>query len=197
MSPDQIAQIDAYLQRYNDASLPAFSGLAPAQMHELLYDPWGPQSPVRLRPELPAAVLDQIPFLRLTEEFLRIVHRNGFIKLTALGALPGKYLHELYGFGFIREESIEKGYGKLHRETDAPGLSTVHHNAVLAGLLRKVHGRLTLTKNGERLRQPAHRAELLRCAFVRLPKNSTGPTTMATPPPRRARPAGPSPFFCY
>ena len=170
MSPNQIAQIDAYLQRYNDAPLPAFSGLAPAQMHELLYDPWGPQSPVRLRPELPAGVLDQIPFLRLTEEFLRIIHRDGFIKLTALGALPGKYLHELYGFGFIREESIEEGYGKLHREPDAPGLSTVHHNAVLAGLLRKVHGRLTLTKNGERLRQPAYRAELLRCAFASFTK---------------------------
>ena len=42
MSPDQIARIDAYLQRYNDAPLPAFSNLAPAQMHELLYDPWGP-----------------------------------------------------------------------------------------------------------------------------------------------------------
>ena len=162
MSPDQIAQIDAYFQHYNAAPLPAFSGLAPAQMHELLYDPWGPQSPLRLCPEVPAAALDQIPFLRLTEELLRITQRDGFIKLMALGALPGKYLHELYGFGFIREEAIEAGYVKLHREPDAPGLSTVHHNAVLAGLLRKVHGKLTLTKNGERLRQPAHRTDLLR-----------------------------------
>ena len=157
MNSKQIAEINAHFQRYNAAPLPAFSGIAPAQMHELLYDPWGPQSPVWLRPELTAAVLDQILFLRLTEEFLRIVHRDGFIKLTALGALPGKYLHELYGFGFIREESIEKGYGKLHREIDAPGLSTVH-------------GRLTLTKNGERLRQPAHRAELLRCVFASFTK---------------------------
>ena len=160
MSPSQLAEINAHFQRYNDAPLPAFSGLSPAQMHTLLYAPWGPASPLRLRPELPAAVLDQIPFLRLTEELLRMVQRDGFIKLTALGALPGKYLHELYGFGFIREEGIEAGYIKLHREIDAPGLSTVHRNAVLAGLLRKVHGKLSLTKNGERLRQPAHRAEL-------------------------------------
>ena len=161
MSPDQIARIDTYFQRYNDTPLAAFSGIAPAQMHHLLYDPWGPASPIRLRSELPADVLDQIPFLRLTEELLRVVQRDGVIKLTALGALPGKYLHELYGFGFIREEMIEAGYTKLHREIDAPGLSTVHHNAVLAGLLRKVHGKLSLTKNGERLRQPTHRAELL------------------------------------
>ena len=162
MSPDQIADIDAFFRRYNAAPLPAFSGIAPAQMRELLYDPWAPASPLRLRPELPAEVLDQIPFLRLTEELLRVVQRDGFIKLTALGALPGKYLHELYGFGFLREDGIEAGYIKLHRETDVPGLTTVHRNAEMAGLLRKVHGKITLTKNAERLRQPAHRPELLR-----------------------------------
>ena len=160
MSPDQIIRITAYFQHYNDTPLPVFSGLAPTQMDALLYDPWGPKSPVRMHPGLPGTVLDKVPFLRLTEELLRMVQRDGFIKLTALGALPGKYLHELYGFGFIREKGIEAGYIKLHRETDTPGLSTVHRSAVLAGLLRKVHGKLSLTKNGERLRQPALRTEL-------------------------------------
>ncbi|MDQ2770785.1 MAG: hypothetical protein M3Y54_09815 [Bacteroidota bacterium] len=162
MNPKQIAEIDAHFQRYNAAPLAAFSGVSPAQMHELLYDPWTPVSPLRLRPQLPAEVLDQVPFLRLTEELLRVVQRDGFIKLTALGALPGKYLHELYGLGFLREDMIEAGYTKLHRETDVPGLATVHRNAEMAGLLRKVHGKITLTKNAERLRQPAHRPELLR-----------------------------------
>lgn len=162
MNPDQIAKIDAYFQRYNDSPLLAFSGLSPAQMNELLYVPWAAASPLRPRPELPAEVLDQIPFLRLTEELLRAVQRDGFIKLTALGALPSKYLRELYGFGFLREGGIEAGYIKLHRETDVPGLATVHRNAEMAGLLRKVHGKITLTKNAERLRQPAHRSVLLR-----------------------------------
>ena len=161
MNPDQVAEINAFFRRYNDGPLLAFNGLGPAQMNELLRNPWAAASPLRLRPELPAGVLDQIPFLRLTEELLRVVQRDGFIKLTALGALPGKYLHELYGFGFLREKGIEAGYIKLHRETDVPGLATVHHNAEMAGLLRKVHGKITLTKNAERLRQPAHRPELL------------------------------------
>ena len=162
MNPKQIAEINAHFQRYNDTPLAAFSGVSPTQMHALLYDPLEPGSPLRLRPTLPNEVLDQIPFLRLTEELLRIVQRDGIIKLTALGALPGKYLHDLYGFGFLREDMIDAGYTKLHRETDVPGLATVHHNAERAGLLRKVHGKITLTKNGERLRRPAHRAELLR-----------------------------------
>ncbi len=162
MSPAQTAEINAHFQRYNDAPLAAFSGASPTQMHALLYAPLQPGSPLQLRPTLPDEVLDQIPFLRLTEELLRVVQRDGFIKLTALGALPGKYLHELYGFGFLREEMIEAGYTKLRRETDVPGLSTVHRNAEMAGLLRKVHGKITLTKNAERLRQLAHRPELLR-----------------------------------
>jgi hypothetical protein len=162
MSPAQIAEINAHFQRYNDAPLAVFNGVSPAQMHTLLYDPWGPASLLRLRPEPADEALDQIPFLLLTEELLRMVRRDGSIKLTALGALPGKYLHELYGFGFLREDMIDAGHTKLHREIDVPGISTVHHNAVMAGLLRKVHGKITLTKNAERLRQPAHRAELLR-----------------------------------
>ncbi|WP_210517588.1 hypothetical protein [Hymenobacter terricola] len=166
MNPDQSAQPAVHFRRYNDTPLTAFGGLTPSQMHQLLYDPWGPESPLRLRPEMPTDVLDQIPFLRLTEELLRIVNRDVSIKLTALGALPGKYLHELYGFGFITESSIEAGHTKLHREIDAPGLSTVHHNAVLAGLLRKVHGKLMLTKNGERLRPPARRTELMQRVFA-------------------------------
>ena len=162
MSPVQIAEINAYFLRYNNTPLAAFSGISPAQMNELLRNPWGPASPLQLRCELADEVLDQIPFLRLTEELLRVMRRDGFIKLTALGALPGKYLHELYGLGFLRESGIEAGYIKLHRETDVPGLSTVHRNAEMAGLLRKVHGKITLTKNGERLGQPVHRTELLR-----------------------------------
>ena len=165
MNPAQIAEINAHIERYNSAPLAAFSGVSPTQMSELLTDPLAAASPLQLRSTLSDEVLDQIPFLRLTEELLRLVQRDGTIKLTALGALPGKYLHELYGFGFLREEMIEAGYTKLHRETDAPGLSTVHHNAEMAGLLRKVHGKITLTKNAERLRQPAHRNALLRCVL--------------------------------
>ena len=114
MSPNQISDINAFFRRYNAAPLSAFSGLAPAQMHELLYDPWAPASPLRLRPALPSAVLDQIPFFRLTEELLRVVQRDGSIKRTAPGTLPGKYLHELYDLGFIRKEIVDRTCERPH-----------------------------------------------------------------------------------
>lgn len=162
MSPDQIAQIDAHFQRYNEAPLAEFSGLSPTQMHHLMYDPLGSASPVRLRAELPAAVLDQVPLLRLTEELLKLVQREGHIKLTAGGALPRKYLHELYDRGILPDEFVEAGFVKINREIDSPFLHTVHIVATAAGLVKKIHGKLTVTKKGQLFQPPAQRPQLLR-----------------------------------
>lgn len=160
MSLDQ--QIAAHFERQNAMPLAGFCGLSPVQMHALLYDPLGPGSPVRLRNELPEAVMMQVPFLLLTEAFLEVVQREGSIKLTPLGALPRKYLHELYAHQFILEEQIEAGYVKLSREIDSLAITTLHTTATLAGLVRKVHGKLTLTKKGTQLLQPGQRPALLR-----------------------------------
>lgn len=157
---DLHSQIAAHFQRHNAAPRPDFCGLSPDQMHGLLYDPLGAGCVVRLRPEVPDAVLDQVPFLRLTEEFLRLVQREGSVKLTPLGALPLKCLRELYGHGFILEHDIETGLMKLSREIDSLAITTLHSISTLAGLLRKVHGKLTLTKKGALLLLPAQRMAL-------------------------------------
>lgn len=138
-------------QSYNTTPLADFSGLSPAQMHQLLFHPLEPGCVVRLRTEVPSEVLDQIPFLRLTEAFLRLLHREGGIRLTPLGALPLKYLRELYALGFILEPGVETGLHKLHREIDSLALTTLHQTTRLAGLARLARGQLLLTKKGSQL----------------------------------------------
>ena len=162
MSPRQIAEINAHFQRYNEAPLAAFSGLSPTQMHRLMNDPLGSASPVRLRAELPAAVLDQVPLLRLTEALLQLVQREGHIRLTAGGALPRKYLHELYDHGILPDEFVAAGFVKINREIDSPFLHTGHIVATAAGLVKKAHGQLTVTKKGRLLQAPPQRPQLLR-----------------------------------
>lgn len=162
MSPAQITEINAHFQRYNNAPLAAFSGLSPAQMHHLMYDPLGAASPVQLRADLPAAVLDQVPLLRLTEELLRLVKREGYIKLTAGGALPRKYLQELYDHGILPDEFVEVDSVKINREIDSSFLHITHIVATAAGLVKKIHGKLTVTKKGQLLQPPAQRSQLLR-----------------------------------
>lgn len=110
--------LDPLVRRSNAAPLEDFSGLSPDQMHHLLYQPLASYaSPIFLRENLSGETLNSIPFFRLVEEFIRIVKREQFMKLTPKGALPRKILHELYGLGFLKEEFIEKGYVKLMRES--------------------------------------------------------------------------------
>jgi hypothetical protein len=147
-------------QTYNTTPLADFCGLSPAQMHQLLFHPLEPGGVVRLRTEVPSEVLDQIPFLRLTEAFLRLLHREGGIRLTPLGALPLKYLRELYALGFILEPGVETGIHKLHREIDSLALTTLHQTTRLSGLARLARGQLLLTKKGSQLLVASQRPAL-------------------------------------
>lgn len=105
-------------------------------------------------------VLDQVPLLRLTEAFLRLLYRDGPLRLTPLGALPRKCLRELYAHGFIREEGLETGLFTLSREQDSLAITTVHQTTQLAGLARPVRGQLNLTKKDSQLLDPARRPAL-------------------------------------
>lgn len=154
----------AALHRYNDTPQPDFCGLSPTQMHQLLYQPLGPASVVQLRAHVPDEVLAHVPFLRLTEAFLRLLQRETPLRLTPLGALPRKYLRELYAHGFILEEELETGLFTLSREIDSLAITTLHQTTRLAGLARLVRGQLLLTKKGGQLLDPGHRPAL--CALV-------------------------------
>lgn len=152
--------LTAALHRYNDTSQPDFCGLSPVQMHALLYQPLGPASVVHLRTNVPNDVLDQVPFLRLTEVFLRLLQRETPLRLTPLRYLPRKYLRELYAHGFIREEGLETGLLTLSRVVWCRVVMASESISRLAGLARLVRGQLLLTKKGAQLLDPAHRPAL-------------------------------------
>ena len=158
--------LDSLVRKSNTGPLEDFSGLSPDQMHHLLYYPLeSERSPVSLRENLSGETIDAIPFFRLVEEFIKIVKREEFIKLTPKGALPRKILHELYGFGFLKEEFIEKGYVKLMRESDSVVLTTLPIVARLSGLITKKFGRFTPTNRGRKFVEDNRREELFRLVF--------------------------------
>ena len=149
----------------NNAPLDDFSGLSPTEMHRLLYNPYGVNSPLGFQRTIEDSTLDQIPFFRLTEEFLKIVKRDESIKLTPLGALPRKVLHELYSHKFITETFIESGIVKLSREQDSVVITSVHRSTLLTGLIKEKKGKLGLTKDGEKLLSSVDRSELFQMVF--------------------------------
>ena len=98
--------------------------------------------------------------MRLTEAFLRVLQRKTPLRLTPLGALPRKYLRELYALDFILKEGLETGLFILSREIDSRALTILHQTTRLAGLARLVRGQLLLTKKGSQLLDPAQRPAL-------------------------------------
>ena len=158
-------QPDSPVSSFSVNQLPVddFYGLSPDQMHKLLYTPFAADSPIKLRRDIEGAVLDQIPFFCLTEELLRIIEREKSIKLTKeLGALPRKVLHELYSKRLITEEFIESGIVKLNRECDSVPLTTLHVTTRLSRGVSLRSGKLSLSKEGNRLLQAKNRLELFR-----------------------------------
>jgi hypothetical protein len=147
---------------YNNTPVHDFCDLTPNEIHHLLYDPFGEKSPLILQNDIRDEALDTAPFFRLVEELLKIIQRVEFVKLTPLGALPRKVLHELYLHNFITEDIIEAGISKLQREDDSLAIRCAHVNAHIAKLVRETKGKLVLSKLGKELINPAKRRELFK-----------------------------------
>ena len=158
---------DAIRHLVNNKPQDNYGGLTFNEISRLTFEMYTPQSPLQIKRKLSDETLDQMPFFRLTEEFMKIILRDGSIKLTPLGALPKKVLVELYSHRLILEELVEDGLYKLSREIDSASLTTVHLNTTLSRLVRKANGKLLLTKEGKKLLTPdARNALFLKVLFT-------------------------------
>lgn len=149
----------------NNMPVENFLGLTPTEVHYLLYDTFGEKSPLQFHNDLDDVTLDQIPLFRIAEEYLKIIQRDKQIKLTSLGALPKKVMVELYDKRILLDEHIESGLIKLWREQDCISIRSARMTAELAGFVRKVNGKIVLTKKGEKLLQPENRINLFKQFF--------------------------------
>lgn len=149
----------------NNTPVDDFLGLSSTEIHHLLYDTFGENSPIQFRKNIDDKTLDQIPLFRIAEEFLKIIYRDKQIMLTPLGALPKKVVVELYDKRFLLEELVEKGISKLWREEDSISIRSARFSTELAGLVRKANGKLTLTKTATKLLDTNNRLQIFRQFF--------------------------------
>jgi hypothetical protein len=161
-----ISGIEDQIFKYNNSPLEKLSGLTPNQTHELIYNPFGENSCIKFSNDINSEIVDKIPFFRISEELLKIVERDGFLKLTPLGALPKKILVELYAYKFILDKDIETGFNKLYREDECISLKTARIVCELTNLVKKSNGKLLLTKNGVRCLKNENRVELFKVIFT-------------------------------
>ena len=119
-------------------------------MHHLLYDPFGAESPLKLR-TLDPEDYSQIPILNQIKFLIAHIKEKGELKLTKKGFLPVKLVAGLYSRGYLKDEHIEEGLYKLYKETDS---NTIHLSRLLlelSGVTKKRNGKLSLTKTGAKI----------------------------------------------
>ena len=145
---DIYKQIEAEVLLRNNSPIADFENLSPVNFHYILYDTYNENSPVHFQKNINDETLDKVSLFRVFEDFIRIIDREKFIKLTPLGALPKKVMVELYDKKFIYDELIERGITKLWKEQDCIAISSTKIVTEIAGITKKVNGKMTLTKKG-------------------------------------------------
>jgi hypothetical protein len=168
MNSEEINQlVQKLMTERNNTPQNDFLGITPDQMYELIHFPLEGDSILKIKKNIPDEILSKIPFLLLTEHFLRILEREKAIKLTASqGNLPLKIVAELYEPKYILEETMEMGLYKQAKEEYLYSIQALHINTTLAGLAKKTAGKLSLTKKGESfVKSPQKRQELFEHIF--------------------------------
>ena len=157
--------IETNILLLNNSPVDDFLGLSPTEIHNLLYDTFGDKSLVQFRDDIDDKTLDQIPLFKIVEDYLKIIQRDKHIKLTPLGALPKKVMVELYDKRFLLDEHIESGITKLWKEDDCIAIRSARLTAEIAGLVKKVSGKLTLTRTVTKLLETNNRLQIFRQFF--------------------------------
>lgn len=119
-------------------------------MHHILYLPFESANPINLQ-KLADSDYDKIPMYRQVKFLLDLIKESGEIKLTAKGFLPTKIVKDIYAQGFIKQEKFESGIYKLYKESDSMSINLTRLLLELSGLTKKRNGKLSLTKNGEKI----------------------------------------------
>src|SRR5690606_25704023 len=96
-------------------------------------------------------LLDQIPFIKLTSYYLRLINEQGPVRLTLKGNLPIKFVQTIHDQKILPEHLIESRIDKLRKEQDSFFVHTARIISHLTGLTKKRNNKLTLTSKGHKL----------------------------------------------
>jgi hypothetical protein len=118
MNKDLERALNKMMQEQNARGIPDFEGYSPNEMHFLLHEPFGKDSPIRMQTMKPEAYAS-VPMLNQIRYLVGQIRDQGEVKLTRRGFLPVKMVKELYSQGFLKDDHVESGIVKLYKESDS------------------------------------------------------------------------------
>lgn len=136
-----------------------FDGFSHMQMELIIYSPFENECPIKINLLEKELLLKESPILKIIVELLSLIGEKG-IKLTANGNLPLKVIKDIYSKNYFKDEFIENDITKISSEIDWTILHNVKLVLTLAGITKKQHSRLSLTKKGKLLLQKEDYSEI-------------------------------------
>lgn len=151
------------MKAQNNRPIADFEGYSPLEMRQIMYDTFSAESPLQLK-KATEADYRKVPLLNQVKYLCGRIEKSGGMKLTAKGFLPTKVVADIYQQGFMKEMQFEKGISKLYKETDSLTINLTRLLIEMAGLAKKRHGKISLTKKGTQILGDDH--ELLRLLLL-------------------------------
>lgn len=145
------AALEAHQHKLNRMPREDFDFLCALDVHHILYDTFGENSPIQIRKIIKKELLAEMPFLNLVYIFLSRLQEAGELKLTPKGNLPTKWVKELYVAGGVLEEMLASGISKLYKQDDSKSITNMVIIAAVAKLTKKRNNKLSLTQKGQKL----------------------------------------------
>jgi hypothetical protein len=160
--------LDDRLGDYHAQPQPELGNLSPSQVHRLLMaDPLDPDSPLRLRDDLPPEALDGSRLFHNIRVLLHFVADHDGLPLTQAGNLRTQFVRELAQA--MRLVGFEVGYAPGRTRLTESDLRTLYYTRALAegvGLLKRRKATVQLTRKGRALMSDAAAPKLFALLFL-------------------------------
>lgn len=151
---DMQAVLDRLQSTYNDRPQADLHGLSPNQAHALLSERWDGKGPIRWATDLPLEVVEGTPWGNNARLLLEHVAEAGRVKMTTSGNLPRNSVASLVPrVRWSEDMDPEIFRDRIRKEQDGWTLHVTRITLEEAGLLKRRHGVMTLTKRGEEMRR--------------------------------------------
>ena len=140
------------MNHINQKEAPDFQGYSPFDMHEILYNPFGENSPIQIL-KMDQSEYQKIPILNQLKYLLILIKKKGTLKLTAKGFLPTSIVADIYSQGYFKDPMIERNISKSYicKETDSKTINLTRILLKLSGLVKKRSNKLSLTNKAKTL----------------------------------------------
>lgn len=142
-------ELQKRIKAHNEGANSDFEGLSPTEMRALHYDFPNSDGPLVLN-ILSEEQLKQCPILVQARWIIDKMKGGNTVELTKTGALRPKLVKEIYGLGVIKDDMIEQKFVKLTKEMDVSSVMITRILLEISSLVKKRHGKLSLTKKGEK-----------------------------------------------